>query len=231
MTDIPQDPTLVSVASTILIGAVGAVIGIAAKAYLDHRRLLYKRRLRHSNSLVMLELRLLDVGAALHDNKLKFHHIVRGAKQGQVMIGRPLSLVLEDSFFKDSYVLELNNKLYQFRYDLQRVNSDIENFNRGYEMLGNAIVLKEIEPAYFLENLNGLLAEQDTLRTGFQKLLDSSIQLLGYVRMRKEKDNTWLMRHRSKVLQRGIKEVTDEEVQQKVKEHMASIMNNQRDKS
>ena len=222
-----QDPFL----STVLTGGIGAIIGIAAKAYLDHRRIMYNRRLRHANSLVMLELRLLDIGAALHDNKLKFHQIIRGARQGHVMIGRPLSLMLEDSFFKDFYVLELNNKLYQFRYDLQRINSDIENFNRGYEMLGNAIILKQIEPAHFLENLNGLLAEQYILKTGFQELLDSSVQLLGYVRMRKEKDNTWVMRHRSKTLQKGVKEITNEEVQQKVKEHLAAIMNNQRKRS
>lgn len=225
----PQQAISISgILLTITIGAIGAVIGILAKAYLDHRRKVYERRLRHSDSLVLLELRLLDVGAALHDNMIKFHQIVMGAKRGQIPIGRPLPLALEDSFFKDSYVLELNNKLYGFRYDLRRINSDVENFNRGYNILSDAVMLKQIEPKHFVEHLSGLLAEQDKLRKGFQDLLDSSVQLLGYVQVRMEKDKTWLMRHRGKIIQKGIKKVTDEEVQIRVKKHLSDIAENQR---
>jgi hypothetical protein len=221
------DPML----NRIITGAVGAVIALLVKGYFDHRRLIYKRRLKHRNSLVLLELRLMDVGAALHDNKIKFHSIVRGAKHGQILIGRPLTLMLEDSFFSDSYVLELNQKLYNFRYDLRRINSDVESFNRAYNMLSDAMILNQIQPKDFLMHLNGLLTEQDKLKEGFQELLDSSVQLLGYVQVRMEKDTTWLMRHRTKILQKGIKEVTNEEVEQKVKEHLDGILENQQTKN
>jgi hypothetical protein len=213
--------------NTIITGAIGAIIALLAKAYLDHRRVLYKRRLKHANSLVLLELRLLDIGATLHDNLINFHSIVRGTKQGRILIGRPLTLVLEDSFFSDSYVLELNNRLYAFRYDLKRINNDIENFNRTYNMLSEAMILKQIEPKDFLLHLNGLLIEKDKLKKGMKELMNSSDQLLGYVRVRMEKDKTWLMKHRNRVIQKGVKEVNDEEVQQKVKEHLASTMENQ----
>lgn len=226
-----RDPMLNTIITSVISAVIGAVITLLVKKYFDHRRLIYKRRLKHRNSLILLELRLMDVGAALHDNMIKFHSIVRGAKHSQIMIGRPLTLMLEDSFFSDSYVLELNQKLYNFRYDLRRINSDVESFNRAYNMLSDAMILKQIEPKDFLMHLNGLLTEQDKLKEGFKELLDSSVQLLGYVQVRMTKDTTWLMRHRTKILQKGVKEVTDEEVQQKVKEHLNGILENRRDKN
>ena len=143
------------------------------------------------------------------------------------MMGRPVTLVLEDKFFNDFYVLELNNKLYGFRYDLRRINSDIGNFNRVYGLLSDAVMLKQIEDKHFAMHLSGLLAEQDKLKQGFQELLDKSVQLLGYVQVRIEKDKTWLMRRRGKIIQDGIKPITDEEVQEKVKKHLEDIAGNQ----
>lgn len=211
---------------TLLSGAVGAILALFVKAYLDHRRRIYLRRLKHSNSLVSLELRLLDIGAVLHDNLISFDAIVEGAKKGRIMMGRPVTLVLEDKFFNDFYVLELNNRLYSFRYDLRRINSDIDNFNRVYGMLSDAVMLKQIDDKHFAMHLSGLLAEQDKLKQGLQELLDKSVQLLGYVQVRMEKDRTWLMRHRGKIVQDGIKPVSDEEVQEKVEKHLKDIADN-----
>jgi hypothetical protein len=169
----------------------------------------------------------MDIGADLHDNMINFHGIVRGAKRGQVMIGRPLPLILEDAFFKDSYVLELNNQLYTFRYNLRRINRDIENFNRAYGVLADAIMLGQVEPEHIALQLNGLLSENDKLRKGFKDLLDESVQLLGYVRARMEKDKTWLMRRRGKIIQAGVKPVPDEEVKKQVEKHLKDIVDNQ----
>lgn len=204
---------------TLLSGAVGATIPLVIAPYYNHRRLLYKRMVQHANSLVLLELRLLDIDASLHDNMIALKFIVEGAKKGRVMMSHPVELVLEESFFKDSYVGQLNEKLYKFRYDLRRINKDIQNFNHMYGMLSDAITLKKILGQDYAQQLNGLLVEHKEFLVGMEKLQQQAIGLLEYVRVRQLKDKTWLMRRRNRIIQRRIKTITDEEVHNQAQKH------------
>jgi hypothetical protein len=208
---------------TLLSGAAGAIIPLIVLPWLNHRRRLYDRRLQHSNSLILLELRLLDIDAALHDNKIAFSSLVEGAKHGRVMVALPMSLTLEDRFFQDFYVSELNEKLYSFIYDLRRINYDIENFNRIYRMLSDALMQQQIKDKDFAVQLNGLLSEQELLQDGFVQLQNNCIALLGYVRVRIQKDKTWLMRRRANIIQKSIKTVGEADVKAQVDKHLADI--------
>ena len=112
----------------------------------------------------------MDIDSALHDNRIIFKQIIDGVQKQQILSGRPEKMYLEDSFFKDSLLIELNNKLHSFRYRLRRINHDIENFNRSYNLLVDAVTLDRIPSNIFLQHINGLLAEKDILLDAFDKL-------------------------------------------------------------
>lgn len=210
----------------LLSGALGAIIALFIKQYFDHRRTMYARLLRHNDSLVILQSQLMDIDSAIHDNRIAFQQIVDGVKNKRIMTGRPQTFFLEDSFFKDSLWSELSNKLYAFRYNLRRVNYDIENLNRSYNLLSDAVTLRKITADVFLQHAEGLLAEKEEFLNAFDSLQAECVQLIGYVKARSKIDRNWLMRHRNKVLKSHLREVTDEEIQESVAEYEESIREN-----
>jgi len=184
---------------------------------------MHERRLRHTNSLVLLELRLLDISSVLWDDILILNNIDEQSKRSGLTIQKLIPLDLEDSFFTDSYVQELSQKLYRFRSDLKRINNDINNFNRVYVTLGNTLLTNNIDPAKLQTQLDGLLIDKDDLLEGFKRLMNQSDRLLAYVRVRQDKDKTLLMKYRNWLIQKRIKKVTDGEVDQKLKKHLQDI--------
>jgi hypothetical protein len=222
------DTTTVSLSVTIVIallsGLAGALIPLIVQPYFNHRRKLYDRTRKHVDSLIKLELRLLDIDASLHDNKIAFKFIVDGYKAKQVSIQRLIPLELELSFFEDSFSGELNNRLYQFRYDLRRINNDIANFNHNYDILTKAVLMEELAPAKIAEKLGGLLVDDESLRTGFEELQDHCQTLLAYSKLRARKDRVLLMKYRSWILQRRVKKVTDEEVSKEKQDYLEKII-------
>lgn len=214
----------VTIAIALLSGLVGALIPLIVQPYFNHRRKLYDRTRKHIDSLIKLELRLLDIDASLHDNKIVFKFIVDGYKAKQVSIQRLIPLELELSFFEDSFSEELNNKLYQFRYGLRRINNDISNFNHNYDILTKAVLMEELPSAKVTEKLGGLLIDEESLRTGFEELQDHCQSLLAYSKLRAKKDRVLLMRYRSWILQRRVKKVTNEEVEKEKQDYLEKVV-------
>lgn len=204
-----------------------ALVVLGMGWYAAHRAKLYERKLRHYNSLITLERQLMDIDAALHDNRIMIEQIAGGAKHGRIMMALPKQLELGDTFFNDFYVLELNQKLYAFRYNLRRINFDTENMNRIYRMLSDALMTGQITDARFVQQAGGLFEQQDELRQGVDRLQTQCIQLLGYARARMKKDRPPLMRWRSRVIQRKVKKVTNQEVKREVAKHLDDIKENQ----
>lgn len=233
MNEVVASTETVTLTTTIVIallsGFVGALLPLVVQPYFNHRRRLYDRTRKHIDSLVKLELRLLDIDATLHDNKINFDFIVNGYEKKQMQIARLVPLELEDSFFADSFSGELNNKLYQFRYDLRRINSDINNFNRSYDVLANGLLTGDTDDKRIAMQLGGLLIDKDKLKEGFQNLQDECQNLLAYSKLRAKKDRIILMRYRSWILQRRLKSITDDEVQKNKEEYLKTINENQSD--
>lgn len=216
-------PLSTAIVISLLSGFVGALLPLVITPYYNHRKKLYARIIQHANSLVLLELRLLDIGSTMHDNMLALKSIDEKASKGHLTMVKLLPLLLEDDFFKDNYVKELSKRLFDFRYDLRRINNDINNFDRVYLILGNATLVGDITDAQLQKQLGGLLIDKNTLLNGFDRLMKQSDRLLGYVRARQDKDKIKLMRYRSWIIQRRVKEVTEEEVDEKVKQHHQDI--------
>jgi hypothetical protein len=177
------------------------------------------------NGLVRLELRLLDVDAALHDNKLAFKIIVDGYKKRQVSIQRLTILELEDTFFQDSFSQKFNNALYQFRCQLRRVNEDINNFNHNYDLLAKAVLLDELDHSKLAEKFDGLLIDEGILQKAFENLQVDCQRLLAFSKLRAAKDRVMLMRYRNWVLQRRLKDVTDQEIEEGMQKYLKDIVN------
>lgn len=211
----------------ILSGLFGAIIGallpLLVLPYFRHRRRIYDRRLKHYNSLILLELRLLDIESTLHDDIIALSSILRAVKSGKATTHRPMETVLEDRFFSDFYVRRLNNKLYSLRYDLRRLNQDLRNFNNNYDLLTHAVVLKNIEIDYYSKQIDGIVSGIPSLIGHLERIKMDSANLLHYVRVRQEKDNTWLMRYRSWIIQRRIKSVTKKDIEKKERKHSKDI--------
>lgn len=217
----------------LLSGAVVAIVTLIATGYVSHRKKIYERRLRHYNSLVTLQRQLMDIDSALHDNRIMINQIFEGAKQKRIMIALPKQLVLSDNYFNDFYVLELNQRLYAFRYNMQRINFDFSNFGRMYDTLGNAFATGQIDSGHYSLQIAGLFVERKDLNAGIDALQEQCTVLLGYVKARIKKDKSPLIRWRSLVIQHGvwpftnIKLVSNEEVQNEIKNYLDGIKQNQ----
>lgn len=211
----------------LLSGFAGALLPLVVQPYFNHRRKLYDRTRKHVDSLIRLEIRLLDIDATLHDNQIHFDYITKGYKKKAVHMGRLIPLELEDTFFAESFSGELNNKLYQFRYNLRRINQDINAFNHNYGILTQGVLTGEIDDKRIAVQLGGLLIDKDKLTKGFQELQEECQKLLAYSKLRVKKDRVLLMKYRSWVLQRRLKKVTDEEVQDYMDEYLKSIQEKQ----
>lgn len=227
MTETAANSETVTLTTTLVIallsGFAGALLPLIVQPYFNHRRKLYDRTRKHVDGLVKLEIRLLDIDATLHDNKINFDSIVDGYEQKKMQIARLMPLELEDTFFAQSFSGELNNKLYQFRYKLRRINSDVRNFNRSYDVLANGLLTGDLDDKRITMRLGGLLVDKDKLKQGFHELQDECQKLLAYSKLRAEKDRVILMRYRSWVLQRRLKKVTSEEVQENMDEYLKDI--------
>jgi hypothetical protein len=210
---------------SLLSGLAGALIPVVVQPYFNHRKRLYNRTLRHVDSLVRLELRLLDIDAALHDNKQAFDIIVKGYKASQVSMQRLIPLELEDVFFQDLFSQKFKNDLYQFRYKVRRVNNDIDNFNHNYDLLTKAVLLDELDHGKIAAKFSGLLIDEKILMTAFEELQMECQRLLAHSKLRAQKDKVMLMRYRSWILQRRLKTVTDQEVEEAMQNYLRSIVN------
>lgn len=228
------EPAALSLEATIAIalisGLAATIIPLVIQPYYSHRKRLYDRTRKHLDSLVKLELRLLDIDATLHDNKIMFNFVVEGYKKHQVSIQRLIPLELEDSFMTDSFSGELNNKIYQFRYDLRRINNDIANFNYNYDMLAKAVLLDEMKSSQVAEKLGGLLVDKDKMEEGLEQLQIDCQRLLAYSKLRAKKDRVLLIKYRSWIIQRRLKKITEEEVNAEVESYRKKVLENADDK-
>lgn len=224
------EPAALSLNATIAIalvsGLAATLIPLIIQPYYNHRRRLYDRTRKHVDSLVKLEIRLLDIDASLHDNKIIFNFVVEGYKKKQASIQRLIPLILEDSFLTDSFSSELNNRIYQFRQNLKRINNDIESFNYNYDMLAKAVLLNELKNEDIAEKLGGLLVDEEAMRKGLEELQVDCQKLLAYSKLRAKKDAVLLMKYRSWVIQRRLKKVTDEEVDAEIERYKTLVLEN-----
>ncbi len=214
----------------LLSGAVGAVLGalipILIQPYIGHRQKLYKRRLRYINRLVVLELNLLDIDSCLHDNIIAIKAIQNALKASRMTSQRPFVISLDDTVFTDVLSKDLNNKLYSLRYDLIRLKKDITSFNDIYDLLNNSLLVQAVEADYYEKQMAGLTVEAPILVRHMERIQKDAVHALAYTRARREKDTTWLMKHRSKILENGLGEVTPEDVDKQEEQHYKDIASN-----
>lgn len=210
----------------LLSGALGALIVLFVGLYIGYRRKIYERLLQHVNSLIILELRLMDINAGLHDNRIMFNELVEGAENNRIVISLPSELLFEEQFFKDSLVIELSQRLYEFRYLLNRYNKDTAHLSRSYALLSEAMTLGNIEEKNFSFHLNGLLEQKDVYSNALDELQELCTKNIGYVRARIHHDKTWLMNRRNKILTSKMVDIQEDEINNEINLYLAQIKEN-----
>lgn len=210
----------------LLSGALGGLVVLFVGLYAGHRQKVYERFLRHANSLVILELRLMDIDSGINDNRIAFNELINEARNKRIVIGLPTELLFEEQFFKDSLVVELSQRLYEFRYLLNRLNKDTVCFNHSYAFLSESMILENIKENDFSSHLSGLLEQKDVYLKALDELQVLCTQNIGYVRARMRHDKTWLMKRRGKILSRKIKKVSEDELAIEVNKYLEQIKEN-----
>lgn len=116
----------------------------------------------------------------------------------------------------------------ELRYDMRRLNRDIENFNETYRKIRDDAVQPNAGQVNISSRLEGLLVEKDILMNGFQECQTNCVRLLAYSRIRRAKDLTPMMHFRQWLIQRKITPINEKEINEGVKEHLAAIRAKQR---
>jgi hypothetical protein len=145
---------------------------------------LYERQIRHYNSLVSLEMQLLEDGAVIHDNLFTIERFVAAIKVNNVTFEHLRYLSIDKSHYEMLYDLSLKNELYTYHYDLRRLNDDVENISKGYDEIRVALLQKNLTLEDYRSNVGSLAESLDQqLRPFLIHLQDKIVTLLARVRL------------------------------------------------
>ncbi|QQR78793.1 MAG: hypothetical protein IPJ68_00710 [Candidatus Moraniibacteriota bacterium] len=145
---------------------------------------LYERQVRHYNSLVSLEMQLLEDGAVIQDNLFTIGRFVAAIKINNVTFEHLRYLSIDKSHYEMLYDLSLKNELYAYHYDLRRLNDDVENISKGYDEIRVALLQKNLTLEDYRSNVGSLAGSLDEqLRPFLIHLQDKIVTLLARVRL------------------------------------------------
>jgi len=121
-----------------MFGQVGTMIGR-----------INERKLKHYNSLVLLESQLNNFLNIISNNLITFSDLRRALGQGKIYFMNLSKFVIDESHYLNLLDIDLTNQLYNVLDSAKRYNMDGDNLTISYNEIRNAYLDKKIElPAY-----------------------------------------------------------------------------------
>jgi hypothetical protein len=148
----------------------------------------YKRQLKHYNSLVNLETQLNEIGGIINDDLYIIPDFIRTISSGHVYFNNLRTLPIDKSHYANLYDLDLINLLFSYNYDLRKINDDLETITRGYDKIESAFTQKNISPSEYVFNCKNLSLNLKLIEIFLTKLQDKTTQLLARVRIESKND-------------------------------------------
>jgi len=155
-----------------MFGQVGTMIGR-----------INERKLKHYNSLVLLESQLNNFLNIISNNLVTFSDLRWALKQGKIYFINLSKFEIDESHYLNLLDIDLTNQLYNVLDGAKRYNMDGDNLTISYNEIRNAFLDKKIDqPAYEL-NLALTARRALIIETHEKSYTDKVLDLLARVRV------------------------------------------------
>lgn len=176
----------------------------------------HERKVRHFNSLVLLETQLNELLGIIYDNAIAISFFIKTIKSGKIYFGKLKQVPIDRSHYNNLYDVTLKNDLFTYNYKLRQLNDDIDNLTSGYVDIKNALIQGNIDNKDYLENVKFFTNDfLEPLGKYLKGIDNQTIRLYVKVRIMLKRDLTigtkimrWLIRESGSKIS---KSETDEE--------------------
>jgi len=149
---------------------------------------LYQRQVKHYNSLVMLETQLNEIGGIIHDNLYILPNFIRVITSGNVYFNNLHLMLIDKSHYENLYGLEILNDLFEYNYQVRKINDDINTASAGYQDIKKALIAKHISINDYKINAQNMANNLKTIEVFLAELQKDTIKLLAKIRVQMRYD-------------------------------------------
>jgi len=149
---------------------------------------LYKREIKHYNSLVILETQLNEIGGIIHDNICLLPYFRKAILSGKIYFSKLGQLPIDKSHYENLYDIGLINELFSFNYQLRKLNDDIDSLANGYTDIKNAYIQHHIQTPDYIINAQLTAEHLTTLEIFLSEMEKQTVQFMAKVRLMAKKD-------------------------------------------
>lgn len=142
---------------------------------------IYSRQVQHYNSLVMLETQLNEIGGIIHDNLYIIPTFAKVIVSGNVYFNNLHKIPIDKSHYQNLYDINLLNELFEYYYQLRKINDDIETMAAGYSDIKNALIQGHINQARYKVNAGALAETLKTLEIFLADIQEQTVKLMARV--------------------------------------------------
>lgn len=113
---------------------------------------IHQRKVKHYNSLVLLETQLNELGGIIDDNLYLIPSFRKAITSGLIYFSKLRQLPIDKSYYENLYDVSLINDLFTHNYRLRKINDDIDSLAGGYADIKNAYIQHHIQLQDYLTN-------------------------------------------------------------------------------
>ncbi len=168
-----------------LAGAFFAFIFLKLAEFLTR---VHQRKVKHYNSLVLLETQLNELLGIISDNIYTISSFKEIINSGKIHFGKLRLIPIDRSHYSNLLDVALKNDLFTYNYKLRKLNDDIDNITNGYTDIKNALLQKNISHEDYLVNVKFTADFLTKLGKYLKSIYDQTIGLLVKVRLMPKKD-------------------------------------------
>lgn len=149
---------------------------------------IYKRKIKHYNSLVSLGTELNELGGIIHDNLYLIPFFRKAILKGNIYFNQLHLLQVNKSHYRHLFDIEIINELFSFNYQLRKINDDIISLTGGYSDIKNAFIAHDINKNDYLINAQITANHLATVEIFLNDLQKQCVKLLAKARLMLKKD-------------------------------------------
>lgn len=149
---------------------------------------IHQRKMKHYNSLVLLETQLNELLGIIYDNVSIISSFKEIINSGKIHFGKLRQVPIDRSHYSNLQDVTLKNNLFSYNYKLRQLNDDIDNITNGYNDIKNALLQKNISYEDYLTNVKFTVGFLIKLGKYLKNINEQTIELLVKVRLMCKKD-------------------------------------------
>lgn len=144
---------------------------------------IYERQIKHFNSLVVLEIQLIEIGGIVHDNINEIDSFSKAINANKICFNNLQKISIDKSHYDNFYDLTIKNILFSHNYDIRKINDDTENMMSGYRDIKNALIQKNFSLEDYKINATMLEENLKILKLFLIDFLEKNTELIARVRI------------------------------------------------